>query len=73
MRTYRDAINELPADIRDKVIEYATDILDNPCEYQHKALILENAFDWYKTKEGYDYWFNVHVRLLETYQNRPNL
>ena len=32
------------------------------------SYIFSEAFDWNETKQGYDYWFNLNKKWLDTYQ-----
>ena len=37
---------------------------EQSCEYELKFIdMLDGAFFWYQSPEGYDYWFDLHMRL----------
>lgn len=51
-------ISELPKEIREKALKY-----QKKEYYDLETDILHEAFNWTSTKEGYDYWYNLHIAL----------
>jgi hypothetical protein len=46
-------ISELPQDVKAKALEYQKNASDT---WNKETDDLKNAFNWYHTKEGLDYW-----------------
>lgn len=66
--TILEGLQQLPDGIRERAIEeyerqYWDWIKETPSVSGEKDA-LTWAFDWWKSKDGYDYWLNVHENLM---------
>jgi hypothetical protein len=69
-------ISELPSDVKAKALEYQKNASDT---WNKETDDLLNAFDWSKTREGFDYWnewdlkeYNLLDQLTELRKQYPN-
>jgi len=53
-------ISELPQKVREKALEYQRN--ETSDSYSKKTDDLHDAFDWWKTDEGCDYWDDFYIK-----------
>jgi hypothetical protein len=61
-------ISELPPDIREKALKYQRN--EKSKMYSKVTNLLEGAFNWFDTMDGYDYWLELCNKESETPQDQ---
>ena len=61
----KQQIKNLPVDerIQTRILELVIFAKSYDLENCETEFLLTQAFDWIKTREGGDYWLNVHIEL----------
>lgn len=71
INTIAEAIDQLPAEIRDRARANAK-VLDTPYRTDKPYQVLLLAFTWSESKEGIEYWATAYNKLEEEYRKNIN-
>lgn len=66
MKTIEQWLNELESPYREQALSYLRPNMANKLR-ANPVTALTSAFDWYKTNEGRDYWYELRCELFRKF------